>query len=167
MVGLFINTLPVRVQVAPTDLLLPWLQALQAHQLEVRQYEYSSLLQIHTWSGVPQHLPLFESLMMFENYPVDISLQKVGKSLNTSHALAQKNYGHVQTEVPLAVDVRPAPELALSIFYYRSYFEDSMIARMLEQFRVLLEGIAAEPGRHLGNLMQLVDQSMLGSWENG
>ena len=69
MIGLFINTLPVRVQVTPAALLLPWLQELQSQQVEARQYEYSPLVQVQGWSDVPRGLPLFESLLVFENYP--------------------------------------------------------------------------------------------------
>src|SRR6185436_11435234 len=43
MVGLFINTLPARVKIPTTQSILDWLQALQAQQLEARQYDYSPL----------------------------------------------------------------------------------------------------------------------------
>jgi NRPS condensation-like uncharacterized protein len=50
MVGLFINTLPVRVQVPPKARLLPWLEQLQAQQVEREQYMYSPLVEIQGWS---------------------------------------------------------------------------------------------------------------------
>ncbi len=46
MVGLFINTLPLRAQINPQQRLLPWLQSLQVQQAEARQFEYSPLAQI-------------------------------------------------------------------------------------------------------------------------
>ncbi|MEO1764739.1 MAG: condensation domain-containing protein, partial [Cyanobacteria bacterium J06629_18] len=49
MVGLFINTLPVRVQVDPQASLITWLQELQNQQVESLQYEYSPLLEIQNW----------------------------------------------------------------------------------------------------------------------
>jgi amino acid adenylation domain-containing protein/non-ribosomal peptide synthase protein (TIGR01720 family) len=69
MVGLFINTLPVRVRIEPERPLLEWLRSIQSRQAEARQYEYSSLVQVHGWSGVPRGLPLFKSILVFENYP--------------------------------------------------------------------------------------------------
>ncbi|MFL6255272.1 MAG: condensation domain-containing protein, partial [Pyrinomonadaceae bacterium] len=50
MVGLLINTLPMRVRVSETEPLIPWLQKLQEHQFEVRQYEYSALIDVQGWS---------------------------------------------------------------------------------------------------------------------
>ena len=69
MVGLFMNTLPVRVRVSPEASLIPWLQALQAQQVEARHYEYSPLVQVQRWSDVPPGLPLFDTLLVFQNYP--------------------------------------------------------------------------------------------------
>ncbi len=71
MVGLFLNTLPVRVQVSPQAELLPWLQELQARQFEARQYDYSPLVQVQEWSEVPRGMPLFKSILGFENYPME------------------------------------------------------------------------------------------------
>lgn len=73
MVGLFINTLPVRVQVSPQADVLSILKQLQAHLLEMRSFEYSPLVQVQGWSEVPRGVPLFDSLVVFENYLVDAS----------------------------------------------------------------------------------------------
>ncbi|MCP4572602.1 MAG: non-ribosomal peptide synthetase, partial [bacterium] len=58
--GLFINTLPVRVQVNPGALLVPWLVEIQARQAELRRYEYSPLDQVQKWSGLPAGQALFD-----------------------------------------------------------------------------------------------------------
>jgi len=65
MVGLFINTLPVRVQIKPEATTLEWLKELQAKQAKLRQYEHSFLVDVQGWSDVPRDLPLFESLLVF------------------------------------------------------------------------------------------------------
>jgi hypothetical protein len=74
-VGLFINTLPQRVKVRREDTVLPWLRALQERQAEQRQFEHVALVDIHKWSEVPRSLPLFETLLAFENYPVETGLR--------------------------------------------------------------------------------------------
>jgi NRPS condensation-like uncharacterized protein len=51
MIGLFINTLPVRVEAPPEAELLTWMRGLQDRQVAGRQYEYSSLAQIQEWSS--------------------------------------------------------------------------------------------------------------------
>jgi non-ribosomal peptide synthetase component F len=73
---LFINTLPVRVRVRGQERVVEWLRELQAEQVELRQYEYSPLVAVQGWSEVERGRSLFESLLVFENYPVDTSLRE-------------------------------------------------------------------------------------------
>ena len=58
MVGLFINTLPVRLQLGAGDTVLECLQRLQSQQSEARRYEYTPLSHIQGWSEVPRGGPL-------------------------------------------------------------------------------------------------------------
>ena len=67
MVGLFINTLPMRVQATPDATVAAWLKHIQARQGDLQQYEHTSLLQVQSWSEMPAATPLFESLFVFEN----------------------------------------------------------------------------------------------------
>ena len=76
MVGLFINTLPVRIQFSANDLLIPSLQKWQAQQIEREQYAYTPLLDIQRWSEVPNGIPLFDSIVFFDNYPIDSTLTR-------------------------------------------------------------------------------------------
>jgi amino acid adenylation domain-containing protein len=156
MVGLFINTLPMRVRVRPQASALSWLKELQAQQAEMRQYEYSSLVQIQGWSEVARGVPLFESLLVFENYPVEASLHKQQWSLRVEAAqfLEQVNY-------PLTVISGPGDELALKILYDRSRFDAETIGRMLGHLRTLLEAIAASPDRPISTLPLLAEAERL------
>jgi hypothetical protein len=78
MVGLFINTLPVRVNVSGDESLLAWLKRLQSQQVELQRYEYSSLRQVQRWSEVRNGQPLFESVVVVRNLPIDESLRQQG-----------------------------------------------------------------------------------------
>ena len=71
MVGLFINSLPVRVRLSGDELLLPWLKNLQEEQVEAREYSHCVLVDIQGWSDVPRGLTLFDTLLVFENYPAE------------------------------------------------------------------------------------------------
>jgi len=71
IVGLFINTLPVRIRVDPGAELGAWLRAVQDRAVEARLYEYTPLARIQGWSDVPRGTPLFDSLVVFENFPMD------------------------------------------------------------------------------------------------
>ena len=150
MVGLFINTLPVRVRVSPATLLLPWLQDLQSQQVEARQYEYSPLVQVQGWSDVPRGLPLFESLLVFENYPTRTVLQEWSGSLEIRHVRFMSS-----THYPLTLLAVPGAKLDLRIGYQCDRFDTVTITRMLGHLRTLLEGMIASP------LQRLVDLPML------
>jgi non-ribosomal peptide synthetase component F len=76
MVGLFINTLALRVKLEREVDFVSWLQKLQQRQVEMRRFEYSPLVQVQGWSAVPRTRPLFESNLVFENYPVDMTQRR-------------------------------------------------------------------------------------------
>jgi surfactin family lipopeptide synthetase C len=148
MIGLFINTLPLRVHVSWESLLLPWLHDLQRQQLELGQYAYSSLVEIQRWSEIPRGQPLFESIVVFENYPIDTLVQQRVDSLGIGdlEAFARTNY-------PLTVIALPGPSLTLRMAYDCCRFEDRAIRRMLGHIQTLLESIAADPARRLNDLV--------------
>ncbi|HSR89842.1 MAG TPA: condensation domain-containing protein, partial [Gemmatimonadales bacterium] len=67
-IGLFINTLPLRFEVAPEKPLDSWLQEIQTLNVDLRQFEHTPAGKVRQWCEVPAALPLFESLLVFENY---------------------------------------------------------------------------------------------------
>jgi amino acid adenylation domain-containing protein/non-ribosomal peptide synthase protein (TIGR01720 family) len=137
MVGLFVNTLPLRVQVLGSESLLPWLKRLQAQQIEQRQYEYSPLVRVQGWSEVPAGRPLFESILGFENYPVDASVRPLA-------TLGEVLY-RGRTSYPLSIIVGPGPRLSLRIGYDRRRLDSQAVSRIVAHLTTLLEAIAAQP----------------------
>src|SRR6185437_8267264 len=71
MVGMFINTLPTRVRIEDEYQLASWLQGLQNAQIESRRFDFLSLAQIQTYAELPAGSTLFDSMVVFENYPFD------------------------------------------------------------------------------------------------
>ncbi|MEO7020169.1 MAG: amino acid adenylation domain-containing protein [Ktedonobacteraceae bacterium] len=139
MVGCFMNTLPVRVQVAAEETLGAWLKRLQEQQVELREYEYSSLAQVQTWSEIPRGRALFESLLIFENYPGGEPSDEQSRTftMQFTHLSEQTNY-------PLTVMVVPASQLFLHIGYFSERFEDATIERMLTHLQTILAGMAGD-----------------------
>ncbi|MDZ8184103.1 MAG: amino acid adenylation domain-containing protein [Nostoc sp. ChiSLP02] len=153
MVGLLINTLPIRVQISPEEFLLPWLEKIKNQLVEARQYEYSPLVKIQEWSEVPKDLSLFESIVVFENYPIDASLrqQNINLEIKGFHSFEKTNY-------PIRLTVIPGEELSLKISYDDGdRFDTDSIARMLGHLQTLLEGIVANPQQRLCELSLLTE----------
>ncbi|MBE9224524.1 amino acid adenylation domain-containing protein [Phormidium sp. LEGE 05292] len=164
MVGLFINTLPIRVQVSPDEFLIPWLKRIQTENIEVRQYEYSPLVEIHGWSEVPRDLPLFESLVVFENYPIESSLKETITDLKIENVRAYE-----KTNYPLNLLGIPGSELVLKIAYNSQRFDAATITRMLGHLQTLLEGMVSNPQVRLSDLPLLTPSErhqLLVKWNN-
>ncbi len=164
MVGLFINTLPMRVQVAGDTELLPWLKALQAQQVETEQYGYTPLVEIQNWSDVTRGMPLFESIVVFENYPVDASLRERQGSIDVTNVR-----GIEQTNYPLTVIVVLGEQVSVNISYDQSRFDAASITRMLGHFQMLLEGMVSSPELPIVKLPLLTrseQQQLLVDWND-
>ncbi|MDQ3959313.1 MAG: amino acid adenylation domain-containing protein, partial [Pseudomonadota bacterium] len=150
MVGLFINSLPLRVQVPSQMLLLDWLKALLAQNVRMRQYEYAPLVQIQAWSSMSRGQALFQCLLVFENAPVDPSLKGQAMRFRVSH---ESNRTH--TNYPLTVVIIPSPELELQLSYDQRLLDETTITCMLGHFKNLLEEMASQPEARLCDLSLL------------
>jgi amino acid adenylation domain-containing protein len=148
MIGLFINSLPMRVPVPPDGQVLPFLKKVQQEQVEVRQYDYSPLVQVQGWSEIPRGQPLFESLLVFENYS-----QAAAQDAHGEHVtLGSTWWGKERATYPLTLTVAPQAELLLRAGYELARFDEQTIQRLLGHLRQLLEGMVAEPERPLGDI---------------
>ncbi|WP_414584329.1 amino acid adenylation domain-containing protein [Scytonema sp. PCC 10023] len=150
MVGVFINTLPVRVLVSGEASLLSWLKEFQSQQLTIRKYECTPLVQIQNWSEVPPGMPLFESILVFENSSVNIS------SLATGNLRIDNVRSVINSNYPVVFLVKPWSQLSLNIFYDLRHFSTMTVARMLSHVAALLNNLVADPNTTLGALTQSI-----------
>jgi amino acid adenylation domain-containing protein len=150
MVGLFINTLPIRVSIDPEARLVPWLQQLRAQQVAMRKYEHTPLVVVQGWSDVPRGTPLFESILVFENQTLDAQLRALGEAWSERRFV---NFG--QAGFPLALVAWGGDELVLQLDYSRRRFAAAVVARMVGHLQTLLEGMAAHPQAILRDLSLL------------
>jgi len=150
MVGLFINTLPLRLDVAGAQRLAPWLQDLQLRQAELIQHEHTPLAKVQAWSEVPRGVRLFDSILVFENWPLDGSLRQGGGSgLGVAEVRALE-----QTGFPLTLVAVPGPEILLRMEHDPTRIDSAAAARTLAHVAALLEGLAESPldGRRIEDL---------------
>ncbi len=137
MIGLFINTLPVRVQLDNLNL-TQLLQQLQQQQQQDQHYAYTPLAEIQRWSEVPNGIALFDSILVFENYPVDE--QALSEATQT---LQIKNVNSIeQTNYPLTLAVHAKQQLHFRLSYQSEKFDAAQMERLLQHLANLLEGIS-------------------------
>ncbi|HEX8276904.1 MAG TPA: amino acid adenylation domain-containing protein [Longimicrobiaceae bacterium] len=146
-VGLFINTLPVRVRVPGDETVGGWLERIQERQAETRRREHTPLVDVHRWSGLPWGAPLFESLLVFESYPSDPALASAEGGLSFGRGRAVERPG-----LPLTVFARPRDGLSLGLLFDPARFDATTAERILGELAGALAAIAADPERRLGDL---------------
>jgi amino acid adenylation domain-containing protein/non-ribosomal peptide synthase protein (TIGR01720 family) len=165
MVGLFINTIPVRVSVPAGADVLAWLGALQDQQAELRDFEHTPLLDAQAQSGVPRGTPLFESLVVFENYPLDESLTRGHAGVAVTRARAVETPAY-----PLTVIAVLRATLDLRVGYDQRRFDDATVERLVGHLANLLRALAgAAPSARLEDLALLSfaeRQQVLAGWND-
>ncbi|MEH2349577.1 MAG: amino acid adenylation domain-containing protein [Nostoc sp.] len=172
MVGLFINTLPLRVEVDSNAFLTPWLKKVQAEEVQMREYEYSPLIKIQQWSEIPRGLRLFDSILVFDNELVDYNQGELAESIGVveSQLLGESRSLFDWTNYPLTLGVVPNSGLLnLSISYDIRRFDSDTISRMLGHLKTLLEEFIANPERKLRELPMLTakeSEQILQEWNN-
>jgi len=156
MVGLFINTLPVRARVEGGTRVAEWLAGLQREQHAAREHDHVPLTQVQRWSEVPAGLPLFDSLVVFENHPVREVAEMGGRGFAVE---AWRGIGW--SHYPVGVTVVPGDRLELTLGFRRGRIEADAAERMLGHLDRLLEVLAEDPERRVAEL------DLLGQAERG
>ncbi|MEU5692152.1 amino acid adenylation domain-containing protein [Actinosynnema sp. NPDC020468] len=137
--GIFINTLPVRVRLDADTPVAQWLRGSQAAQAESRRFEHVPLTRLQAWSGVEPGTNLFDSVVVFENYPAD--------------DLGVRELGAVETtSFPLSATVYPSTRLGVVLGYEPALFDAATVARLGDRLTALLEGLIEDPDRAVGDV---------------
>ncbi|ATA28872.1 non-ribosomal peptide synthetase 2 [Mycobacterium lepraemurium] len=160
MVGLLINTVPVRATIGAETTVADLLEQLQRAHADTLEHEHLALNEIHRVTGQDQ---LFDTLLVYENYPIDAS------ALLDVHELAvtefsSREYNHY----PLSVMALPGHELSLRVEYDTEVFDEAGIATLIERLRRLLAAMTTDPGQRLSaiDLLDAAEHERLDAWGN-
>ncbi|QNI03770.1 non-ribosomal peptide synthase/polyketide synthase [Halomonas sp. SH5A2] len=153
LIGPFINTLPVIVSLDPSLRVDEWLRQLQEQNLASREHEHTPLYDIQRWAGQGGQ-SLFDSLLVFENYPVDAALHQ-----NLPGGMA---FGEVanreQTNYPVTLVVFQKETLELCCSYSRSKLDDSAAAMLVQHLGRALEQLSESATQRVGEIEWLSDK---------
>ncbi|MFI6579569.1 amino acid adenylation domain-containing protein [Embleya sp. NPDC050493] len=147
MVGLFINSLPVRVRYSTRETFAQVLTRLQEHQTVLMDHHHHSLSEIHEAVGLGT---LYDSMVILESFPVD------RRGLTEAHASAGVAVTGVRmlsgTHYPLMLAGTADPHLRLGLQYQDNMFSADAVERIGARLGRLLEQLAADPHTPLTDL---------------
>ncbi|MDG2380966.1 MAG: amino acid adenylation domain-containing protein [Pirellulaceae bacterium] len=158
MVGLLINTLPVRAKRMSNVQLVDWLRDLRDQWITTGEHEHTSLGKIQSWTCLSAEESLFQSLVVFEKYRLQESLWRQNSAWRKRKVELQ-----AITPYPLVLSGICEADLSLEISYDRQQFEDETIERLLVQLKHLLVEFSNNPHRTLAEipLLEKVEQQRL------
>jgi natural product biosynthesis luciferase-like monooxygenase protein/amino acid adenylation domain-containing protein len=152
-VGLYINTIPVRVRIQHDLTARQLLAEIRRQQLAVRAHEHTPLSRIIEWSELSAAPALFESILSFQN-PAwhEVLRAQGGPWVNRDFHVVN------QPGVPLWLDCFGGPELTLRVGYDRTRFEDAFIERLADHLKIVLESLARDIEQRVGDISPFDDE---------
>ncbi|MCZ8521357.1 non-ribosomal peptide synthetase [Paenibacillus caseinilyticus] len=147
MVGLFINTVPLRVRRSDGDSLLELNLKVDRLLKERVGHDTASLTDIMQYGGISHLHPLFDSIMVIENYPLDLAAwgQLQGLKPVAYSAKERTNYG-------LTVSVLLHNGIDIEFHYDGHLFTEGSIRRIAEQVRSVIGQTVGTPSRKAAEL---------------
>ena len=144
MVGLLINTVPVRVTITPATTTAELLGQLQRAHNDTLEHQHLALSEIHRVTG---HDQLFDTLFVYENYPIDTAALSGVDGLAIT-ALSSRE----STHYPLTVEARPGAELGLRVEFDTDVFDADSIQALIGRLKRVVVAMTADPTQRLSSV---------------
>ncbi len=170
MVGLFINTVPVRVKYTQEQTFSELLMRIQTDILESEAYHFYTLADIQALSPVKHHL--FDHAINVENYPVSEQIEHILSTPTASEAETEAGLELLKVDAfaenfyDFTLIINLGQELHIQ-FKYTPDYETPLVQALARQWQSLLEQVLAQPSITLGQLAILSDQEkerILNEW---
>ncbi len=140
MVGMFINTLPVRVRFDSHQTVEDVLKDLQRQAAHTREVEYTPLVDVQRWTGLPHDLSLFDTLVVFENYPVDASMRRLPGSVRFSDISSYE-----RSNYPLSLIATFKGRLSVKLAFDAARLDKEQVEILAKQLQSVLTFMANRP----------------------
>jgi amino acid adenylation domain-containing protein/non-ribosomal peptide synthase protein (TIGR01720 family) len=160
MVGLLINTVPVRANITPTTTTTDLLDQLQSAHNHTLEHQHLALSDIHRITGQER---LFDTVFVYENYPAGTAAAGSDGELAVTD-VAMRDFYHY----PLTIQALPGRELELRIQFRTDVFDVTTVEALIERFKRVLMDMTADPTRRLSTseLLDGVEPARLHGWRN-
>ncbi|MDR3031875.1 MAG: condensation domain-containing protein, partial [Kitasatospora sp.] len=148
MVGLFMNTLPLRIRLRPAEPLVAFLRRIQSEQTRLIDHQWVGLAEIQRWAGSGE---LFDTAMVFENYPLDSSRSRPATPAPEADLpTVLKIHSRDQMHYPLGLLALPRETLRFSLGYLPQLFDAARIESVIGAFRRALRTVLDNPQAPVG-----------------
>ncbi|MBC9909502.1 non-ribosomal peptide synthase/polyketide synthase [Chitinophaga varians] len=144
-VGMYINTIPLHAEVATDKTLGAWLQELQSGQLQSREYQHTGLDTIQHWCGIAGDL--FDTLLVFENYPVSKVIEAQSWQLQIENVAVQE-----KTNYPLTLLVGVGETIHIRFSYNTDLLPEHYLQAIAGHFETLLTQLPENAASQLHEL---------------
>ena len=160
MVGLLINTVPVRARITPATTTTDLLDRLQSAHNDTLEHQHLALSDIHRLTGQER---LFDTVFVYENYPTDTAAPMGVDGLAIAE-FTSRDYYHY----PLTVQVGPGRKLDLRVQFRTDVFDVAGIEALIKRFKRVLVAMTSHPGRRLSamDLLGGGEHARLDRWRN-
>ena len=154
LVGLCINSVPVRVHTAPTDTVAQSLKSLQEQAAQSATYDFCPLSDIQQQTGLGPSL--FQSIMAFENYPLNDTLSIAGKKWSIKPVqIEEEAFG----ELSISINPEANGTLGLTFIYDTSLYGEQQIRQIAETFETIVRNMAAMSDRPISELPLITEEA--------
>lgn len=151
--GLLINSIPVRIKPKMEMSFEQLLHVIRDVRLDQQTYEQYTTGQIHEWSGMPAYLPLYNHLLVYENYPFDeTALGNRYFALDRS----KSEYSGARTNLPLTLMFTGGGQLRIDAVYKQPGWDGENISRLLSQYKMAAGLFMENPAATLGELGSMI-----------
>jgi amino acid adenylation domain-containing protein len=138
-VGLFINTLPLHSIINNDVIISDWLKDMQNQRVHTRQFQYTPLQEIQEWTEVSGDL--FDSLLVFENYPVSEITKSRNWKLEVDNVQMKE-----QTNYPLTIIISDEEEIKIRFSYNKELLSDENVKKIRDHFENVLMQVIGDDG---------------------
>ena len=144
LVGLLINTVPVRATLTATTTTIDLLEQLHTAHQHTLDHQHLALNEIHRLTG---HDRLFDTLFAYENYPIEPA------AISGHDGLAITEFtGREHNHYPLTIQALPGQQLGLRTEFDTDVFDLDTIEVLLGRLQRVLEAMTADPTRPLSSI---------------
>ena len=147
LVGLFINTLPLRIKTDATSKVLNTINEVQKNMQDLLSNEMDSLTEIKEAAGLLQKEALFDSLVVVENFPVDTRSINAGLDFEVSDF---EEFSH--THYPLTLTVYTTPVFKITFNWDSSKLKNEKVALLASRFELVLNQILENSHQNVSSI---------------